>query len=132
MCADADLDLDPIRDRIRSVTGLPSAIPRSASDPVRDLILDALALLGEIDRLRRERDARADDRDALVRALYGPELYPRLAEIVRARHGEAGPVDPQQAYHLAMAELWREGELRWFPDRPGPTPPEGVVYDLDV
>ena len=22
--------------------------------------------------------------------------------------------------------------LRWFPDRPGPTPPEGVVYDLDV
>jgi hypothetical protein len=130
MCADRELDLEPIRDRIRGVTGLPSAIPRGPGESVRDLIFDALELLGEIDRLRRERDARADERDSLVRALYGPELYPRLAEIVRARHGDAGPVNEEQAFHLAMAELWREGELRWFPSGPGRWPPEGIVYEL--
>ena len=89
MCADRELDLDPIRDRIRGVTGRPSAIPQGAEKPVRDLILDALELLGEIDRLRRE-----------------------------------------QAYHLAMAELWREGELRWFPGGPGSWPPQGIVYEV--
>jgi hypothetical protein len=130
MAHDRELDLEPIRDRIRNVTGLPSAIPQGPGESVRDLIFDALELIGEVDRLRRERDSRDMDQDALVRALYGPELYERLTEIVDARHGPGGPLDAQQAYGLAMAELWREGELRWFPTSPGPWPREGIVYDL--
>ena len=129
MADDRELDLESIRDRIRSVTGLPSSIPSGPGDSVRDLIFDALELLGEVDRLHREREARDADQDALVRALYGPELHERLTEIVVARHGPEGPVDALQAFALAMAELWREGELRWFPDAPGPWPRDGVVYD---
>lgn len=130
MADDRELDLESIRDRIRNVTGLPSSIPSGPGDSVRDLIFDALELLGEVDRLRRELDARAADQGALVRALYGPELYERLTEIVDARHGPPGPAEPQRAYGLAMAELWREGELRWFPASPGTWPREGIVYDL--
>lgn len=129
MADDRELDLESIRDRIRSVTGLPSSIPSGPGESIRDLIFDALELLGEVDRLHRERETRDADQDALVRALYGPELYERLTQIVDARHGPAGPVDPLQAFALAMAELWREGELRWFPASPGPWPRDGVVYD---
>lgn len=127
MSADGELDLDSIRARLRGVTSLPSAIPERGGDAVRDLIFDALEMLGEIDRLRSERETRAEDGDALVAALYGPDLLPRLTQIVRARHGDAGPADEERAFHLAMAELWREGELRWFPGG-GPWPPGGIVY----